>query len=209
MRHAATFALLSRRDVIIVASVSCIYGIGSRDTYEAMTVELEVGADADRDAVLRRLVELQYERNDIDFHRGTFRVRGDTVEVFPAYEADTAVRIEWWGDKIEAMSEIDPLRGKAKRTLDRVTVFPASPLRDSRGHDASRGAEHSHGAEGPARAALAAGQAPRAPAPRAAHDVRPRIDRADGLLFGHRELLAPPHAAHGRRAAADADGLLR
>src|SRR5262245_45933576 len=126
MRHAATFALLSRRDVIIVASVSCIYGIGDRDTYESMTVELEVGADADRDAVLRRLIELQYERNDTDFHRGTFRVRGDTVEVFPAYEADTAVRIEWWGDKIEAMSEIDPLRGKAKRPLQRATVFPAS-----------------------------------------------------------------------------------
>jgi excinuclease ABC subunit B len=126
MRHAATFALLSRRDVIIVASVSCIYGIGDRDTYQSMTVELEVGADADRDAVLRRLVELQYERNDTDFHRGTFRVRGDTVEIFPAYEADTAIRVEWWGDQIEAMSEIDPLRGKVKRKTDRVTVFPAS-----------------------------------------------------------------------------------
>src|SRR5262245_6965849 len=126
MRHAATFALLSRRDVIIVASVSCIYGIGERSTYESMTLEAEVGVEADRDAVLRRLVELQYERNDIDFHRGTFRVKGDTVEVFPAYEADTAIRIEWWGDKIEAMREIDPLRGKAKRPLQRATVFPAS-----------------------------------------------------------------------------------
>ena len=126
MRHAATFALLSRRDVIIVASVSCIYGIGDRDTYQSMTCELEVGADADRDAVLRRLVELQYERNDLDFHRGTFRVRGDTVEVFPAYEADTAVRVEWFGDTIDQMSEIDPLRGKAKRTIEKATIFPAS-----------------------------------------------------------------------------------
>src|SRR5690349_25070410 len=126
MRHAATFALLSRRDVIIVASVSCIYGIGDRDTYESMTCELEVGADADRDAVLRRLVELQYERNDVDFHRGTFRVRGDTVEVFPAYEADTAIRIEWFGDQIEAMSEIDPLRGGVKRKMDRAVIFAAS-----------------------------------------------------------------------------------
>jgi excinuclease ABC subunit B len=126
MRHAATFALLSRRDVIIVASVSCIYGIGERETYASMTCELDVGTSIDRDAVLRRLVELQYERNDLDFHRGTFRVRGDTVEVFPAYEADTAIRIEWFGDQIEAMSEIDPLRGGIKRKLDRSVIFAAS-----------------------------------------------------------------------------------
>ena len=126
MRHAATFALLSRKDVIIVASVSCIYGIGDRETYAQMTCEIDVGTAIDRDAVLRRLVELQYERNDVDFHRGTFRVRGDTVEVFPAYEADTAIRIEWWGDQVEAMSEIDPLRGGVKRKLDRTVIFAAS-----------------------------------------------------------------------------------
>src|SRR5262245_19007607 len=91
-----------------------------------MTCEVDVGTAVDRDSVLRRLVELQYERNDIDFHRGTFRVRGDTVEIFPAYEADTAVRIEWWGDNVESMAEIDPMRGKVKRTINRVTVFPAS-----------------------------------------------------------------------------------
>jgi excinuclease ABC subunit B len=91
-----------------------------------MTAEIDVGTAIDRDAVLRRLVELQYERNDIDFHRGTFRVRGDTVEVFPAYEADTAVRIEWWGDQVEAISEIDPLRGGLKRKLDRAVIFAAS-----------------------------------------------------------------------------------
>ncbi len=126
MRHAATFALLSRKDVIIVASVSCIYGIGDRETYAAMTCEVDVGTSVDRDAVLRRLVELQYERNDIDFHRGTFRVRGDSVEVFPAYEADTAIRIEWFGDQVESMAEIDPLRGGIKRTLDRCVIFAAS-----------------------------------------------------------------------------------
>ena len=126
MRHAATFALLSRRDVIIVASVSCIYGIGERTTYESMTCEVDVGTAVDRDSVLRRLVELQYERNDIDFHRGTFRVRGDTVEVFPAYESDTAVRIEWWGDNVESIAEIDPMRGKVKRALERTVIFPAS-----------------------------------------------------------------------------------
>jgi len=126
MRHAATFALLSRKDVIIVASVSCIYGIGDRETYAAMTCEVDVGTSVDRDDVLRRLVELQYERNDIDFHRGTFRVRGDSVEVFPAYEADTAIRIEWFGDQVESMAEIDPLRGGIKRKLERVVIFAAS-----------------------------------------------------------------------------------
>jgi excinuclease ABC subunit B len=126
MRHAATFALLSRRDVIIVASVSCIYGIGAREVYSSMTCEIESGAPRDRDSVLRRLVELQYERNDIDFHRGTFRVRGDTVEIFPAYEADTAIRVEWWGDEVESIAEIDPLRGGVKRKLDRTVIFPAS-----------------------------------------------------------------------------------
>ena len=126
MRHAATFALLSRRDVIIVASVSCIYGIGSREVYSSMTCEIEAGKPRDRDSVLRRLVELQYERNDIDFHRGTFRVRGDSVEIFPAYEAETAIRVEWWGDNVESISEIDPLRGGVKRKLDRTVIFPAS-----------------------------------------------------------------------------------
>ncbi len=126
MRHAATYALLSREDVIIIASVSCIYGIGDRSTYGDMTCKTSVGEEVSRDAILHRLVELQYERNDTDFHRGTFRVRGDTVEVFPAYELDTAIRIEWWGDTIEAISEIDPLRGKNKRSLETTCIFPAS-----------------------------------------------------------------------------------
>ncbi len=126
MRHAATYALLSREDVIIVASVSCIYGIGDRSTYGEMTCNAEVGQEVPRDEILHRLVELQYDRNDTDFHRGTFRVRGDTVEVFPAYEHDTAIRIEWWGDTIEAISEIDPLRGKSKKQLQTTSIFPAS-----------------------------------------------------------------------------------
>ncbi len=126
MRHAATYALLSRKDVIIVASVSCIYGIGSRSTYKSMTCDVVVDQELPRDSVLHRLVELQYERNDTDFHRGTFRVRGDSVEVFPAYEHDTAIRIEWWGDTIEGISEIDPLRGKQKNSLKECSIFPAS-----------------------------------------------------------------------------------
>jgi len=126
MRHAATYALLSRRDVIVVASVSCIYGLGSPEEYRKQVLFNLVGDEIDQRAFLRRLVEMQYERNDVDFHRGTFRVRGDTVEVFPAYEADTAVRVEWWGDEIESMAEIDPLRGKVKRSIEQSTIFPAS-----------------------------------------------------------------------------------
>src|SRR6185369_2711376 len=126
MRHSATHALLSRRDVIIVASVSCIYGIGDPDFYRNMVITLEVGQEVKRDAVLRRLIDLQYERNDVDFHRGTFRVRGDVVEIFQAYEEETAVRIEWWGDEIESISEIDPLRGRVKRKLKYVGIFPGS-----------------------------------------------------------------------------------
>ena len=126
MRHAATYGLLSRKDVIIVASVSCIYGIGAPSTYKSMTCSFEVGTETDRDKVLRRLVELQYTRNDVDFHRGTFRVRGDVIEVFPAYEADTAIRVELFGDEIETIAEIDPLRGKELRRRNEVTIFPAS-----------------------------------------------------------------------------------
>jgi excinuclease ABC subunit B len=126
MRHAATYALLTRRDVLIVASVSCIYGIGAAEAYLGMKVDLAKGQQVRRDAVLKRLVEIQYERNDVDFQRGTFRVRGDTVEIFPAYEAERALRLEWWGDEIESISEVDPLRGKVLRKVDEVSIFPGS-----------------------------------------------------------------------------------
>src|SRR5690606_37725652 len=114
MRHAATRSLLSRRDVIIVASVSCIYGIGSAESYQGLLIDLKVGEDFRRDTLLRMLADIQYARNDVDFHRGTFRVRGDVVEVFPAYESDTAVRIVFFGDTVEAIKEVDPIRGKVK-----------------------------------------------------------------------------------------------
>ncbi|HVJ92659.1 MAG TPA: excinuclease ABC subunit UvrB [Labilithrix sp.] len=126
MRHAATRSLLSRRDVIIVASVSCIYGIGSAESYHGLLIDLKVGEDFRRDNLLRMLVDIQYERNDIDFHRGTFRVRGDVVEVFPAYEHETAVRIEFFGDTIDAIREVDPIRGKVKGAMDRYAIFPGS-----------------------------------------------------------------------------------
>jgi excinuclease ABC subunit B len=126
MRHAATRALLTRRDCIIVASVSCIYGIGSPEVYGALRVELAPGDPLDRDALLARLVEMQYSRNDVDFHRGTFRVRGDTVDIFPAYEADRAVRVEFFGDEIEGLVEIDPLRGIVLRKIRRTAIYPST-----------------------------------------------------------------------------------
>jgi excinuclease ABC subunit B len=126
MRHAATQSLLSRSDVIIVASVSCIYGIGAAESYLGQSIEIERGQELGRDALLRRLVDVQYERNDIDFHRGTFRVRGDIVEVFPVYEEALAVRIEFFGDEIEAITEVDPLRGRTLGTLERYSIFPGS-----------------------------------------------------------------------------------
>jgi excinuclease ABC subunit B len=126
MRHAATHALLSRKDVIIVASVSCIYGIGSAESYEGLVIELIKGVEFRRDELLRRLVDIQYERNDVDFHRGTFRVRGDVVEIFPAYEERLAIRVEFFGDEIDEISEVDPVRGKIVRRLPSYTIFPGS-----------------------------------------------------------------------------------
>jgi excinuclease ABC subunit B len=126
MRLSATRSLLERRDVIIVASVSCIYGIGSAEAYYNMLVMLEQGMRIERDDLLRKLVRIQYKRNDHDFHRGTFRVRGDVVEIFPAYEELSALRVEFFGDEIEQIAEIDPLRGKVLQTLARVPVYPGS-----------------------------------------------------------------------------------
>ncbi len=126
LRHSATRSLLTRRDVLIVASVSCIYGLGSPEAYHGLLIRLEQGMELDRNQLLRRLIDIQYTRNDVDFHRGTFRVRGDTVEVFPAYEEDRALRIEFFGDEIETISEIDPLRGKVIDRLPSTAIFPAS-----------------------------------------------------------------------------------
>ncbi|MEN9723225.1 MAG: hypothetical protein RJB38_1211 [Pseudomonadota bacterium] len=126
LRHSATRSLLDRSDVLIVASISCIYGLGSPEAYEGMILYLEVGREMKRQEMLRKLVEIQYKRNDIDFHRGTFRVRGDVVEIFPAYEEERAIRVEFFGDEIEAISEIDPLRGVRIQKISRVTIYPGS-----------------------------------------------------------------------------------
>src|SRR3990172_3640173 len=126
LRHSTTHSLLTRTDVIIVASVSCIYGIGSPEDYGSMHVYAERGMETDRAVILKKLVEMQYARNDVDFHRGTFRVRGDVVDVFPVYEAETAFRFEFFGDIIESISEIDPLRGKPLRKVEKALIHPAS-----------------------------------------------------------------------------------
>ena len=126
LRHSATKALLERRDVIIVASVSCIYGLGSPEAYFDLMVFLEEGMEVERDRVLRKLVDIQYQRSDYDFHRGTFRVRGDIVEVFPAYEDISAVRVEFFGDVIEGLYEVDPIRGKVQRRVGKAAIYPAS-----------------------------------------------------------------------------------
>ena len=126
LRLSATTALAEREDVIIVASVSCIYGLGSPVDYKNMVISLRPGMEKDRDDVARRLIDIQYDRNDMDFHRGTFRVRGDVLEVFPAEATDTAVRIEFFGDEIDRITQIDPLTGEIKCALEHIAIFPAS-----------------------------------------------------------------------------------
>ena len=126
LRHSATAALTERRDVIIVASVSCIYGLGSPIDYQNMTVSLRPGMMKDRDEVIKKLVEIQYARNDMDFKRGTFRVRGDVVEIFPVSESEHAIRVEFFGDEVDRITEIDVLTGEIKAELEHMVVFPAS-----------------------------------------------------------------------------------
>ena len=126
LRHAATYSLLMRRDVIIIASVSCIYGLGSPEYYLNMSIPIEVGQKISLEKLLRKLVDVQYERNDVDFHRGTFRVRGDVLEIIPAYEREQALRIEFFGDEIDTIYETDYLTGTKKASLEKTLIFPAS-----------------------------------------------------------------------------------
>lgn len=126
LRHAATHALLTRRDVVIVSSVSCIYGLGSPEYYARMVIPVEAGQRLSMDALITRLVEIQYERNDYDFHRGTFRVRGDALEIIPAYHHERALRVEFFGDDIDSLREIDPLTGKVLAEISKTVLYPAS-----------------------------------------------------------------------------------
>ena len=126
LRHSATSSLFERRDVIVVASVSCIYGLGDPIDYSQMVISLRVGAQRSRDELLKRLVEIRYERNDVALDRNRFRVRGDTVEIFPVYARDKAIRVEFFGDEIDRISEINIVTGTPVRVLDHVAIYPAS-----------------------------------------------------------------------------------
>ncbi len=126
LRHSATAALSERNDVIIVASVSCIYGLGAPIDYKEMVISLRPGMEKDRDELIRKLIDIQYDRNDMDFKRGTFRVRGDVLEVFPVYSGDTAYRIEFFGDEVDRIAEVDVLTGEIKNFVDHVAIFPGS-----------------------------------------------------------------------------------
>ncbi|MGK7345114.1 MAG: excinuclease ABC subunit UvrB [Candidatus Nitrospinota bacterium M3_3B_026] len=126
MRHSATRSLLERRDVIIVASVSCIYGLGSPEQYNAMRIHIEEGMELDRDDFLAKLVDIHYERNNVDFKRGVFRVMGDVVEILPIYETDTALRVEFFGDEVDSVRKVDPLTGKVLKKLGSVDIYPGS-----------------------------------------------------------------------------------
>jgi excinuclease ABC subunit B len=170
LRHRATMALLSRRDVVVVASVSCIYGLGSPQQYEDHILWFRSGEELGLDAALRKLVDLQYSRNDLNLVRGTFRVRGDTLEIHPADE-EKAVRVEFFGDEVDRIVRVDTLTGEVSAPLPDFAVFPAS-------HYVARRTR------GP-------GQAPRGPAAAHAHQLRPRDDPRGRVLQRHRELLAP------------------
>ncbi|MDR1126310.1 MAG: DEAD/DEAH box helicase family protein, partial [Deltaproteobacteria bacterium] len=126
LRHAATYSLFTRRDVVIVASVSCIYGLGSPEFYQKMMLPIEAGQRCPMDDVIRKLVEIQYDRNDYDFHRGTFRVRGDVLEIIPAYQHEQAIRLEFFGDELENISEVDALTGNVLGNLRKTVIYPAS-----------------------------------------------------------------------------------
>ena len=198
LRHSATNSLLTRRDVIVVASVSCIYGLGTPQEYVDRMVRLRVGEEIQRDDLLRRFVQMQYTRNDLAFTRGTFRVRGDTVEIIPMYE-ELAVRIEFFGDEIEALYTLHPVTGEVVREETGDVRLPRLALRRRPAPDGAGDRRDRARARGPARPVRAAGQAPRGPAAADAHHLRHRDDAPGRLLLGHRELLdahrRPPRPA--------------
>ena len=203
MRHSATRSLLERDDVIIVASVSCIYGIGSVETYTAMTFQMQVGDRLDQRALLADLVAQQYKRRDMDFTRGSFRVRGDTIEIFPAHLEDSAWRISMFGDEIEQITEFDPLTGQKTGDLKSVKIYANSHYVTPR--PTLNQAIKSIKEELKLRLAELGARRPpaRGPAAGAAHPLRPRNARGHRFLRRHRELFALSYRPPPRRPAAD------
>ena len=201
MRLSATRSLFERRDVIIVASVSCIYGLGSPEAYYGMLLPLERGQRIGREQILRKLVEIQYERNDHDFGRGTFRVRGDIVEVYPVVRGAGRCASSCSATRSTSWSSFDPLTGKTLRRHDKIADLPEVALRDAARADASAPSSRSRrSSRGTAAKLESRGQAARGAAAAPADDVRPRDDAGDRLLPRHRELRAAPDRA-ARRAS--------
>ena len=190
LRHATTASLLTRRDVIVVASVSAIYGLGSPEEYRNQLLYVRVGEEHDMRSILRKLVDIRYERNDLNLTRGRFRVRGDTLEVHPAYE-EHAVRIEMFGDEIERIVAGRPAHRRAARCRRRADDPAGQPLRHRRRADAPGHPAHRGRAAGAAEGVRGAGQAARGPAPAHAHQLRPGDDAGGRLLQRDRELLRP------------------
>ncbi len=184
LRMSATRSLFERRDVLIVASVSCIYGIGSPEAYYGMLVMLEKGQKISRQDILRRLVEIQYERNDVDFRRGTFRVRGDVIEVYPTYE-DTAYRIEMWGEQVESLAQIDPSVRPGQAIARSPADLSPHPLCSARRAQGGSHRAHQERTGVVAGRTGEAGQAGGSPAHPSAHHVRSGNDEGDGLLPRH------------------------
>ena len=203
MRHSATRAILERDDVIVVASVSCIYGIGSVETYTAMTFTIAVGDKVDDQRLMADLVAQQYKRNDNAFERGTFRRRGDTIEIFPAHYEDRAWRVSLFGDEVEAIAEFDPLTGKKTADLPQVRIYANSHYVTPRPTLIQAVSAIKSRAQAAARLADRQRQAAGSAAPGAAHHLRPGDDRGHRQLRRDRELLALPDRPPARRASAD------
>ena len=202
MRLSATRSLFERRDVIIVTSVSCIYGLGSPEAYYGMLLPLERGQRIGREQVLRKLVEIQYERNDHDFSRGNFRVRGDIIEVYPSYE-EQGLRIELFGDEIDELATLRSADRQDDPAPRQDRRLPEVALRRAARPDQARGRDDQGRTRGAPIGARARGQAARGAAAAPAHDVRSRDDQRDRLLPRHRELRPPPDRPGAGRAAAD------
>ena len=207
LRHSATAALLTRRDTIVVASVSCIYGMGDPAEYRGQLLELHTGVDYDQRSILRRLVDLQYDRNDMTLGRGKFRVRGDTIEVHPAYD-ETVLRVEMFGDTVERLTIVDPLTGEQLERADRGHRLPRHALRRRRRAHAQGRRRHRGRAAGAPGLLRAGGQAAGGAAAAHAHPVRPGDDPGGRVLQRHRELLDAHRRPHVRRAAVHAARLL-
>jgi excinuclease ABC subunit B len=207
MRLSCTKSVLERRDVVIVATVSAIYGIGQPEAYHQMVMTLRVGDQMGQRDVIAQLVRMQYQRNEEDFSRGKFRVRGDTIDVFPAEHSELAIRIELFDDEIETLQLFDPLTGRIKQKIPRFTVYPSEPLRDAARPRAGRGGDHQAGAGGAAQATGGRRQAGRGAAAGATHALRPGDVVRGGPLQGHRELHAPSVGRGTGRSSGHADRL--